>query len=236
MKKTAALIIILVVLFGGILYSETDKKEIRVFADMTDIPYGNKDKNVALKGNVRILHDDVTIKSDYVEYNSSAKTAVSPGRVTLSSPEADIISDKGSGNFRTRIVTAESNVSARIHRRFTEKISDPEKRADVEKEITEDIIVKADGGQYNYKDKLLTCRGNITITEKDRVILADSLTYNVRDEVFTLEGNVKGTDSEGQTFASPGPVTVSVKDGNEYIKAPNAGISFFVDDEEDGEE
>ena len=106
---------------------------------------------------------------------------------------------------------------ATIRRSFAEKIKDPEKRTDVEKEITEDIRVRADYGEYNYKDKILLARGKVVITEKDRVIMADEVTYNVKDEVFILTGSVKGTDTEGQTFASPGPVTVSVKDGNEYI-------------------
>ncbi len=232
MKLAIIFAVVFTILFCGVLYCQSEKKEIKVFADMTDIPYGDKTKNVILKGSVRILHNDITVKSEYVEYNKDKNLATSPGKVYVTAPEADIESDKGIGDFKNRTVKAQNNVLATIRRSFTEEIKDRDKREDVRKEITEDVRVKADYGEYNYRDKLLTAKGNVVITEKDRVIIADQVTYNVREEIFTLTGNVRGTDTEGQTFASPGPVTVSIKDGNEYVKAPNAGISFFVEDEE----
>ncbi|MBP5275113.1 MAG: LPS export ABC transporter periplasmic protein LptC [Abditibacteriota bacterium] len=233
MKKAFAIALVLTVLLGGMLYSAAEKKEIKVFADMTDIPYGDKNKNVILKGNVRILHNDITLKSEYVEYNKDKNTAFSPGKLFATAPEADITADKGTGDFKNKIVKAEGNVSAVIRKSFTENIRDPEKRADVEKEITRDITVTAGHGEYDYKARIITARDAVTIKEKDRVILADSVTYDIKTEIFTLNGQVRGTDSAGQTFSSPGPVTVSVKEGNEYIKAPNAGISFFVEEDEE---
>lgn len=230
--------LIIAILAFGILYAQAknsnppNKKQIKVYADDTSIPYGDKNKNIALKGNVTITHEDITVTSDYVEYNKEKNIANSPNKITMNSKNADITADKGTGDFTNKLCKAQGNVSGLIKRNTIEDIKNEEKRKDAEKEITEDIQTISSYAEYDYKNKIITLKGAVTIKEKKRTITAENVTYNINTEIFHLNGNVQGTDENNQTFSSPGEVIVSVKDGNEYIKAPKANTTFFVDSED----
>ena len=64
----------------------SSKKLAIVYAEDSDILYGDTNKTITtLKGNVKINHEDIEIKSDYVEYyvehNNKKYIANSPGKI-----------------------------------------------------------------------------------------------------------------------------------------------------------
>jgi len=212
---------------------DTNKKQVKIYAEDSDIPYGDTNKIITLKENVKINHEDIEVKSDYVEYNKKKNIANSPGKIFVTSDDFNIEADKGTGDFDNKICKAQNNVKALLKRSFISKIENKDKRSDVEKEITDDIRITSDYAELDYKNKIITAKGNVIIKEKNRTINADNVKYNINTEIFYLNGNVTGIDENNQTFSSQGEVVISIKDGNEYIKAPQAVFSFFVDTEEE---
>jgi len=210
-----------------------NKTKIKVYADDTSIPWGDKEKNITLDGNVSITHDTTNLKSSHVIFNQDKKIADSPGKVAIVSKETDFVADSGTCNFNNKLFKVFGNVNGIIKRENVNDIENQKKKDDASKEITEDIKFSCDYAEYNYKTKILNANSNIVIIEKDRKITAEKVKYDANTEVFYLNGNVVAVDGDGQTFKSPGEVIVSVKDGNEYIKAPKVNSTFYVDTEEE---
>ncbi|MBQ7256858.1 MAG: hypothetical protein IJS60_04120 [Abditibacteriota bacterium] len=232
------LILIIILISFSLSFSQDAKKEkakIKVTADNTSIPWGETGKNITLKGNVNIVYENYKLMSAYVIFNTETKFADSPGKISVVSEKADFTADKGNTNFKDRICRAQGHIQGFIKKEVAKDIKNEKRKENVQKEITENIKFWCDSGEYNYKTKILSAKGNIKISEKDRVITCDTLKYDANTEIFYLNGNVRGEDKEGQIFMSPGEVIVSVKEGNEYIKAPQVQSTFYVDldDEEE---
>ena len=171
--------------------------------------------------------------SAYVIFNKESKFAESPGKIIVISKDTEFSADKGNANFKTKICKAYGNINGIIKKEVTNEIKNNKRKENIQKEITENINFNCDICEYNYKNKILNANGNIKISEKDRIITCEKLKYDSNTEIFYLSGNVKGVDKEGQTFFSDGEVIVSVKEGNEYIKAPQVKSTFYVDIDED---
>lgn len=237
MKYLSLFIIILIIIFVScsFLFGENkkEKAKIKISADSTSIPWRENNKNITLKGNVSIVHDNAKLMSSYVIFNQDTKIAQSPGKITVNAKETNFTADNGNANFKTKICQAFGNINGIIKKENIADIKNENKKKNIEKEITENITFSCDKAEYNYKTKILNAEGNIKLTEKDRTITCNSLKYISNEEIFYLNGNVKGEDKQGQTFDSDGEVIVSVKDGNEYIKAPKVKSVFYVEDDED---
>ena len=230
------LILIIIVFSFSFSFSQEGKKEkakIKVTADNTSIPWGETGKNITLKGNVNIVYENYKLMSAYVIFNTETKHAESPGKISVVSKECNFTADKGDANFKSRLCNASGHIQGFIKKEVSNDIKNKKRKENIQKEITENINFWCDRAQYNYKDKILNAVGNIKISEKDRIITCDNLKYDANTEIFYLNGNVKGEDKEGQIFLSPGEVIVSVKEGNEYIKAPQVQSTFFVDLDEE---
>lgn len=233
--KIFILLFIIIFLACSFLFSEEkkEKAKIKVSADTTSIPWGDRDNKVTLKGNVSIVHDTTKIMSAFVVFNKETKFAESPGKVSVNAKETVFTADKGNADFKSKICTGEGNINGIIKKDNSNDIKNQKKKENINKEITEDIKFWCDKANYNYKTKILRAEGNIKFIEKDRQVTCNNLKYDGNTEVFYLNGNVTGQDGEGQTFHSKGEVIISVKEGNEYIKAPQVESVFYIDPDED---
>jgi lipopolysaccharide assembly outer membrane protein LptD (OstA) len=85
--------------------------------------------------------------------------------------------------------------------------------------------------KYYYKDKRAEATGPVTVTRKTQVVTGDSGVYTANDEIVSLTGNVHGKDEKNQTFDAPS-VKMCVKEGAEWMEAPDVKATFYVKDEE----
>ncbi|MFQ3550136.1 MAG: hypothetical protein SNJ70_10350, partial [Armatimonadota bacterium] len=90
--------------------SPAKKETIDGRADYVKGSWGGSQEIVIMKGNVKFVHSDIVLKSDEIQYNQKTKTAVSHGKINISSPELNIIGDKGTAYFDKRIGVVEGNV------------------------------------------------------------------------------------------------------------------------------
>lgn len=233
--KILSVFLIVFLLTGTFSFGQEKKQKskITVSADNTSIPWGENNKNITLRGNVSIIHEDIKILSAYVIFNQETKYAQSPGKVTVNSKKTYFTSDKGEADFKKKICNAKGNIKGYIKKENINEIKNKTKKDNIKKEITENINFECDEAEYNYRTKILNAKGNIKITEKDRIITCNELKYDSNEEIFYLNGNVIGSDSKNQSFRSDGEVIVSVKDGNEYVKAPKVESVFYIDPDDE---
>ncbi|MCE5198380.1 MAG: LptA/OstA family protein [Armatimonadota bacterium] len=204
-------------------------------ADMLKSHWGDN-KTTLMKGNVSFTHGDTVIASDQVEYDETSKSAVSPGALTITDPECDISGDKGSAYFKKKLSIVEGNVVMHVKPKLTEQEKSAQKdkdSKDVKAKLKEPTMITCKRLEYLYKDKVATAIGGVFFKQPKRTASADRAIYDEKDELLTLIGNVKGTDEEGQTFAAPEKVVISLKKGDEWMEAPHANATFKIDLDEE---
>lgn len=189
-------------------------------------------KMVLMKGNVKFTHGDTTLTSAEINWDENEKVAQSPGKLTITDPECDITGDKGSGYFKKRLGVVEGNVVMQLkpQKQSTTTADD----ASVREKLNKPTTVTCKKIEYQYRTKVATATGGVEFRQTNRTASADSAVYDQKKELLTLKGNVKGIDEYGQTFAAPGTVRISLKEGDEWMEAESASASFKVDlDEEE---
>jgi len=209
---------------------KTQPAVVEGHADSWETKWGDK-KTVLMKGNVRFTHEDTTLTSDEVLYNEEGKIAVSTGKVHITNPEANMVGEKGSAYFKKRLGVLEGAVVIHLKPKKSEK--DVANTESVRGKLKEPTTITCDRVEYFYKDKLISATGGVVFKQTRRTASADKVVYDEKKELVTLTGNVKGTDEYGQTFSAPGTVLMSVKEGDEWMKAKDARASFKIDVEED---
>lgn len=76
------------------------------------------------------------------------------------------------------------------------------------------VLITADEVGYDQKNKIVTARGNVEISQEDRVLKADEVTYNQQTRVVIATGNVSLTEPTGEImFADRVEITDDLKDG-----------------------
>lgn len=222
---------------GNAPAAESKKKEpdiVHVKADITHSAWGDTNKTL-LKGHVEMTHGDTILTSDLVDCDNTkgVKTAVSPGKINITNPECDIVGDKGTAYFLKKLGVVEGDVILTVKPKVTEQERANADKDDVRMQYKERTVITCKKLDYLYKQKLATMTGGIVFTQKKRKASSDSAVYDQAKEILTLDGNVKGLDEQGQTFSAPGKVIISLKEGDEWIEAPNATATFKVDLDED---
>lgn len=206
--------------------SEPDYKDVSLKADLVKRNWGAK-KMVFLTGNVVISQGDTVIKSDKIEYDEDAQIATSPGPISITDPDNDIRGNSGIAFLKQRRGSLDGNVKL---------ITKPKQRAgatDKSPEWRDPVTVTCNTIEYLYKQKQATASGNLKMLQKERTVMADKAVYLVKDERMTLTGNVHGSDEKGQTMTAGGKVTVSMKEGDEWIEMEQAAGAFKVKSEEE---
>lgn len=204
-----------------------DYKDVDIKADLLKRRWGSE-KTVLLSGNVIIKQGDAVLKSDKIEYDETTQIAKSPGVLTISDPENDIRGDSGIAYLKERRGVLTGNIKLIAKPRQTTQSNDKKPP-----ELRDAATMTCDSLEYFYKQKQATASGNLKIMQKDRTVTAEKAQYNVKDEIVTLTGGVKGSDEKGQNFSSGGKVTVSIKEGDEWMEMEQAAGTFKVKSEEE---
>ncbi|MDO8586268.1 MAG: LptA/OstA family protein [Armatimonadota bacterium] len=206
--------------------SQPDYKLVNVKADVLKRNWGQK-KTVLLTGNVVITQGDTVLKSDKIEYDEESQIAKSPGPLTISDPEADISGASGVAYLKERRGLVEGAV----------KLVVKPKRKDTSdgkpSEWKDPATITCDTLEYLYKVKQATAAGHLKMLQKDRTVTAEKAVFMVKQELMTLTGDVKGSDEKGQTVSAGGKVTVSLKEGDEWMEIEQATGTFKVKSEEE---
>lgn len=213
--------------------AEPKYTEIKYSADASSYRWEGDDRVISLKGNVRFIQGDTTVTADKADYQEKTKTAVISGSLKIADPQTTITGEQCTVNFEAKTAALIGKV-----RMVTKPKSKPDKPADdanksLKSEWKDEAVVTCDKVEYFYKEKRAEASGNLKIVQKNRVITADAATYLVREETLKLAGNIQAVDDkEKHSFSAP-KVTVSLKEGDEWIEAEGASGTFQVKDEDE---
>ncbi|MHB9035203.1 MAG: hypothetical protein ACYC64_00950 [Armatimonadota bacterium] len=210
---------------------ETTWKSVDAKADVLKSKWGEK-KTTLMQGNVKFIHGDTVLTSDKVDYDGNAKTAISPGALRIVDPECDITGDKGSADLNKKLGIVEGNVVMLLKPKLTpeeEKSRQDRNNDNINTKLKEPTTVTCAKLEYQYKNKIATGTGGVIFKQEKRTASADKAIYDQKSEKLTLIGHVTAVDEDGQTFASPDKVVISLKKGDEWMEAPNAKASFKID-------
>lgn len=210
-----------------------EKKPPRNFdvkADLMKVVWG-AERKVVLTGNVLFTQEDTKIASEKVEWDRKQEIAVFPGKLTITTPEAQATADKGKVFFKTRIGILEGSVNMLYHPK-EEKPEDTADKESVQSAMRQESTLTCSKLEYDYKNKIATATGGVTIKQPERTVTADKVVFDQKAELITLNGNIKVVDNEGQEFTAPGEARISIKKGEEWIEAPNPTAKFKVEIDE----
>jgi len=209
-------------------------KYVDVRADKWQYKWGNSDIAV-LSGNVKITQGDTVLTADRIEYNQKedVQTAVAAGRIKIADPQTEITGDKGTAFFNERRAVIEGNVKVVVNPKPKAEAKDGKT---LRSEFRERTVITCETIEYNYRDKEARASGNLQVVQKDRVLTARQAGYQAKKDLVILSGEVKARDSKGQTFSAPGPVTISIKPGEEWIEMEHAVGTFRIREQPEEEE
>jgi len=203
------------------------KDEVRIQYQMSRSPLGDNTGPMVLKGHVTFTHKDTVLLSELVTYDRKAKTAISPGKISITDPECDITGDMGTADFNKKLGIIEGNVTMLIKPKPEPEKTPPDKDS-IKAKLTKPTTVTCPKIEYLYKDKIATLKGPISFKQEKRSGSAKMAVWDGKKELLTLTGDVKGMDEDGQTFAAP-VVRLSLKKGDEWMEAENGTASIKVD-------
>jgi len=227
---------------NGILRLQTDERnrrreiEFGVFEYRGDIRKGQ---------NLKFRDGDTTAFAPYAEVDNKRKYAIATGDLWLKDPRLDLEANKlevwYAENQKRALLT--QNVRMRIKPR--ESVDQPSAPEDEENKLQEAkrYPVEAECGQieYFYRKKMAIINGGIKAIQRlkdgrERKLSADRAEYDQKREILILIGNVALEDPDGK-FKAP-RLIVSVKEGEEWVKAPEGvqGIVYYTEEEEEGGE
>ncbi len=212
---------------------EKKTEEVRYEAKLMKAVWGDEDK-VVLTGNVKFTHGDTVLTCDHVEYDRRANIAVCPGKVTITNPDCDITGDKGTAYFKKRIGVVEGSVTMLVKPKpEKETASSGEGSSEsIRAKLSKPTIVTCQKLEYNYRNKIASATGGVSLKQEKRSARPDKLIYDEKNELLTLLGDVKGVDEDGQTFSAPEKVVISIKKGAEWMEAQQGSGTFKVETEE----
>jgi len=214
--------------------AEPKYTEINYSADTSSYRWDGEDRIIALKGNVKFVQGDTTVIADKVDYRESTKTAQVSGNLKITDPQNTITGDTCTVNFQEKkaVLTGNVRMTARPKPKPKPETAADDKPKSIKSEWTDEAVVTCDKIDYYYKEKRAEATGNLKIVQKNRVVTADSGTYLGKEEIVKLVGNIQAKDEkEKHTFSAP-KVTISLKDGDEWMEAEKATGTFYIKEEE----
>jgi hypothetical protein len=181
-------------------------------------------RTVEMSQGVSFQQGEAFLKTDaavvHLDSKMNAVNAQSLSKVHVFDPSNDLVGDTGDIDFVHHVASLHGNVVL-----ITKKQA-PGETDNVPAKLTCDIM------NYDYRKKIGTVPGPLTVHEKDRVLHADQGVYDTAAQTVTLTGNVHGQDSRGNMLQGPTAV-VSVTPGQESVtlQGPIHG-SFLVPDDD----
>lgn len=206
--------------------------EIKYSADASSYRWEGDDRVISLKGNVKFIQGDTTVTADKADYREKTKAAVIVGNLKIADPQTTVTGEQCTVNFEAKTAALTGKVSMVARPKSKPEAPADDANKSLKSEWKDEAVVTCDKIEYFYKEKRAEASGNLKIVQKNRVITADAATYLVKEEILKLAGNIQARDDqERHSFSAP-KVTVSLKEGEEWIEAEGASGTFHVKDED----
>ncbi len=178
-----------------------------------------------VEGDVKCVHGDMLLITQRAIVDEKEQVITVPGKITITSPECDIVADRGIAYLKKRLAVLEGNVVMHLKPKVEEEIDENSERA----KYTKPTMITCEKIEYLYRKKVASGMGNVVFKQDKRIATAKKFTYDEKSEVLTVIGDVKAVDEDGQTFYAPEKVLICLKRGNEYMEASNAAATIKVD-------
>ncbi|HEY3267972.1 MAG TPA: LptA/OstA family protein [Armatimonadota bacterium] len=204
-------------------------KEVRLHGDRWR--FDQTTKTHVYDGHITAMQGDTTVRADHAAYNETANTAAVSGHITVDTPTAHAEGDTADVDFNAKLIRLRGANGVRI----VAKPKPPAPGQDpkgLRASIKEPVTLDCKGVDYYYKQKRAEAEGPLTVTRTGQTLTGDKATYLSAEDLITVTGNVHGKDDKGQTFEAP-TVKVYVKEGAEWMEAPNVSATFHIKDEEE---
>lgn len=196
-----------------------DPKSVKMNADR--LLYDDKTKISQLRGNVKIVYGDLTVKSKYAKFYGDKKEAYFTGDVKLYKPGNTVTGDKMDIFYNEGRGVIYENVRAVSYQNKDKK--EPGKK----KNSADDdapLILTCKYAEYFWNDDEVYVDGNVKMWKNDKRAYADHGHYSQKIETVTLSDNVRfeqGADNwmtcpeaifdlKSETFVANGGVTAEV--------------------------
>lgn len=179
------------------------------------------------QGHVRIRHLDTVLLTEDVVVDEQAGTATFSGKLTITSSDSDITGSRGIAYFKKRTGVVEGDVVMIIKPKKSENPG-----SDKENPAKQPTTVSCPKIEYNYRKKIITATGGVSFKQPNRSMHADKAIFDQNKEFLVLTGNVSAVDEKGQEFSAPGKVEISLKEGDEWMRAENASATFKIEADE----
>lgn len=188
---------------------------------------------VTLSGNVVIVFENTTLRTDAAVLNETTQIATSPGTVQIDDGQNTIRASRGVAYYKKRRADFENSVRITVRPR-TQDRSAPE--GSLRREFKEPVTVSCNTGQYNWRQKRATAWGDLTFKQKNRTLVAEQAIYDGKKETLLLNGKIRGVDN-GDTIQGA-QALIGLKEGAEFFEiagSKEAALSgrFRVDDNDD---
>ncbi len=195
------------------------------------------------KGNELNFRDgDTTAYAPAAEVDNKRKYVIATGNLWLKDPRIDLAANKLELWYADNQKRAMLSQNVRLLIKPREQPNQQPAEGEEEDKLKEAkrYPVEAVCGQieYFYRKKVAHITGGIRAIQrlkngKQRLLTADRAEYDQKNEILTLIGNVTLEDPDGR-FVVP-RLIVSVKEGEEWVRAPEGGSgTVYYTEEEEG--
>ncbi len=226
----------------GTMHLQSDKqnnrREVRIQYD--EFEYRDDLRRVK---NLRLQDDDTTAFAPYAEVDNKRKYAIATGELWLEDPRLNLKANKLEVWYAENQKRALLTQNVRLLIKPRQATNQPAEKEEEDKlQEAKRYPVEAECGQieYFYRKKRAIITGGIKAIQRlkegqERTLTADRAEYDQKNEILVLIGNVVLEDPDGK-FKAP-RLIVSVKEGEEWVRAPEGGegILYYTEEEEGGE-
>jgi len=181
-------------------------------------------RTVEMSQGVSFQQGQAFLKTDaavvHLDSKMNAVNAQSLSKVHIYDSSNDLTGDTGQVDFIHHVASLHGNVVLVTKRKAPGETD------------SEPATLTCANIDYDYRKKIGSVPGALTVHQKDRVLYADRGVYNTAAQTITLTGNVHGHDVQGNMLQGPTAI-VSVTPGQESVtlQGPIHG-SFPVSDDE----
>jgi lipopolysaccharide export system protein LptA len=185
---------------------------------------------------------DTTAFAPYGEVDNKRKYAIATGELWLDDPRLNLKANKlevwYAENQKRALLTQNVRLLIKPREAPNQQPTDEEDKLQEAKRYP----VEAECGQieYFYRKKIAIITGGIKAVQRlkegqERKLTADRAEYDQKNEILVLIGNVVLEDPDGR-FKAP-RLIVSVKEGEEWVRAPEGGegLLYYTEEEESSE-
>ena len=176
-----------------------------------------------LSGNVKLLFEDTTLRTDTAAFNEKTQVATSPGALQIDDTQNTITASKGVAYYKKRLAEFTGDVRILIRPRAQDKNA-PE--GSLRREFKEPVTILCNLAQSNWRRKISTLTGGLTFKQKNRTLTADKAIYDGQAETLRLIGHVRGMDKGDEIRADT--ALIGLKEGAEFLEISGSKDQPFV--------